>query len=46
MRYVVHVAHVGEKREAYWVLMGKSEGNTTGKTRNRWEDTFKIIFKK
>jgi hypothetical protein len=32
MRWAVHVAHVGESRGVYRVLVGKAEGDTTWKT--------------
>ena len=37
MRWAGHVAHMGEEREAYRVLVGKSEGKTPlGRPRHRW----------
>jgi hypothetical protein len=39
-------ALMGERRSAYRVLLGKSEGKRTlGRTRRRWEDNFKIYLK-
>jgi hypothetical protein len=33
MRWVGHVARIGEERKVYKVLVGKPEGKTTGKTK-------------
>jgi hypothetical protein len=33
MRWTGHVARMGEKRNAYRILVGKSEGKITGKTK-------------
>jgi len=39
MRWVGHVACMGEKRNAEGVLVGKSEGKRpSGSYRHRWED--------
>jgi len=39
MRWVGHVACMGEKRNAEGVLVGKSEGKRpSGRYRHRWED--------
>jgi len=39
MTWTGHVAGMGEKRGAYRVLVGKSEGNRPlGRSRHRWED--------
>ena len=39
MRWVVHVAHMGERRGVYRVLVGKPEGKSPlGRLRRRWED--------
>ena len=39
MRRVGHVAHMGEVRGVYRVLLGKPEGRRPlGRTKNRWED--------
>jgi hypothetical protein len=39
MRWAGHVAHMGEERKAYKVLMGKPEGKRPlGKLRHKWED--------
>jgi hypothetical protein len=38
-----YAAHLGEKRNAYRILMGKSEGTITLEIpRRRWEDNFKM----
>jgi hypothetical protein len=43
IRWAMHVARVGERRNAYWVLVGKPEGRRPlGRTRRRWEDNIKI----
>jgi len=43
MRWAGHVACLGERREVYRVLVGKSEGKRSfGKSRSRWEDNIKM----
>ena len=43
MRWAGHVAHMGERRGIYKVLMGKSEGKRPlGRPRRRWEDNIKM----
>jgi hypothetical protein len=43
MRWVGHVARVGERRGAYRVLVEKPEGKRpSGRTRQRWEDNIKM----
>jgi hypothetical protein len=38
-----HVARLGEKRNAYRILVGKPEGKRPlGKTRRRWEDDIRM----
>jgi hypothetical protein len=38
-----HVARLGEKRNAYRILVGKSEGRRPlGRLRHRWVDNIKI----
>jgi len=38
-----HVAHMGERRGVYRVLMGKPEGKRPlGRHRHRWEDNIKM----
>jgi hypothetical protein len=38
-----HVAHTGEKRKAYRVLVGKPEGKRSlWRFRHRWEDNIKM----
>jgi hypothetical protein len=42
MRWVEHVARMGEGRGMYKVLVGKPEGmRTLGRPRRRWEDNIK-----
>jgi hypothetical protein len=39
MRWTGHVAHKGQDRKVYKVLVGKPEGKRTlGRPRRRWED--------
>jgi hypothetical protein len=46
MRWVRHVARMGEKRNAYMILMGKPEGKRSlGRRRCRWVDNIKIDFR-
>jgi hypothetical protein len=46
MRWVRHVARIGEKRGIYRVLVGKPEGKRSlGKLRRRLEDNIKIDLK-
>jgi hypothetical protein len=46
MRWTGHVARMGEKENAYRILVGKSEGNRTlGRTRRRLVDNIKIDLK-
>jgi hypothetical protein len=43
MRWVEHVACMGEERNVYRVFVGKPEGKRRlGRSRRRWEDTIKI----
>jgi hypothetical protein len=43
MRWAGHVAGMGEKRNVYRLLVGKSEGKRPlGRTRRRWIDNIKI----
>ena len=43
MRWVGHVARMGEKRVVYRVLVGKTEGKRQlGRSRRRWEDNIKL----
>jgi hypothetical protein len=43
MRLAGHVARMGEKRNAYNILLGKPEGNRPlGRPRRRWEDNIKM----
>ena len=43
MRLAVHVAHMGERRGIYRILVGKPEGKRLlGRPRHRWEDNIKV----
>jgi hypothetical protein len=43
MRWVSHVARMGEERGVHWVLVGKPEGKRpSGRPRHRWEDNIKM----
>jgi len=43
MRWVRHVARIGERRGVYRVLVGKPEGKRPlGRPRRRWEDGIKV----
>jgi hypothetical protein len=43
MKLAEHAARMGEKRKAYWILVGKQEGKRPlGRHRCRWEDNIKI----
>jgi hypothetical protein len=43
MRWAVHVAWIGEKKNAYRILMEKPEGKRPlGRPRRRWLDSIKI----
>jgi hypothetical protein len=39
MRWAVHVAHTGERRGVYRVVVGKPKGKRSlGRSKIRWED--------
>jgi hypothetical protein len=43
MRWAGHVARVGEKRDAYRILVGRPEGRTSfGRPRSRWQNNIKM----
>jgi hypothetical protein len=43
MRWLGHVAHIGDRRGAYRDLVGRADGNRPlGRPRRRWEDNIKI----
>jgi len=47
MRWPGHVAHMGERRGAYWDLVGKHEGNRPlGRPRHRQENNITIDLQK
>jgi hypothetical protein len=46
MRWVGHVARMGEGRGVYRALVGRPEGKRPlGRPRNRWEDNIKLDFR-
>jgi len=43
LRWVGHVAHMGERRGVYRILVGKPEGRRPlGRPRHRWENNIKM----
>jgi hypothetical protein len=43
MRWAVHLAHMGEKRSAYRLLVGKPEGKRPlGRPRRRWVNNIRM----
>jgi hypothetical protein len=43
VRWAGHLAHMGERRGVYRVLVGKLEGKRSlGRPRCRWEDNIKV----
>jgi hypothetical protein len=45
MKWAGHVARMGEKRNAYRLLVGKPEENRPlGKPRRRWVDLLEIVW--
>jgi hypothetical protein len=43
MRWAGHVAHMGERRGVYKILVGKPEGKQQlGRPRCRWDDNIKM----
>jgi hypothetical protein len=43
MRWAVHIAHMGERRGAYRIFVGRPEGGRPlGRPRHRWEDNIKV----
>jgi hypothetical protein len=46
MRWAGHVAHMGEVRGVYNILVGRPEGRRPlGRPRRRWEDNIKMDFR-
>jgi hypothetical protein len=46
MRWAGHVARMGEKKYAYRILVGKSEGKRPlGRSGCRWVDNIKMVFR-
>jgi hypothetical protein len=44
-RWAWHVAHIGVRRDVYWVLVGKPEGRRPlGSPRHRWEDNISVMI--
>jgi hypothetical protein len=41
-RWAGHVARMGERRGAYWSLVGKFERRLLGRPGYRWEDKIKV----
>jgi hypothetical protein len=47
MRWLRHVARIGERIGTYRVLLGNPEGNSYfGRLRRRWENNIKMDLKK
>jgi hypothetical protein len=47
VRWAWHVARIGEKRDAYRILVGKPEGKRpVGRLRHRRQDSIKINLRK
>ena len=47
MRWAGHIAHLGERRVTYRVLVGKTKGKIPlGRPRRKWEDNIKIELQK
>jgi hypothetical protein len=47
MKFAGHVAYMGKKRNAYWILMGKTKGNRPlGRSRCRWKDNIEMDLRK
>jgi hypothetical protein len=45
MRWARHVAHMGEKRSAYRILVGRPEGRRLlGRPRRKWKDNIKMVL--
>jgi hypothetical protein len=45
MRLAGHVANIGERRDAYRVLVAGPEGRiSSGRPRQRWEENIKIVL--
>jgi len=42
MRWAGHVSSMRERRGAYTILMGRSEGRPLGRPGRRWEDNIKM----
>jgi hypothetical protein len=45
LRWVGHIAHMGERRDVCRGLVGKSEGKRPlGSPRRKWEDNFDVVL--
>jgi hypothetical protein len=45
MRWAGHIAHMGEGRGVYGILVGKPEGKRPlGRPRHRWEDNIRMTL--
>jgi hypothetical protein len=46
IRWAGHVARLGEKRNAYMILVGKPEGKRPlGRLKCRWEDNIRMVLR-
>jgi hypothetical protein len=46
MRWMGHVARIGEMRNAYKILVGKPEGKRPlGRLRHKWEVNIRVVLK-
>jgi hypothetical protein len=46
MRWAGHVAHMGDKRNAFRILVGTPEGKRPlGRPKDRWKDNIKIYLR-
>ena len=47
MRWAGHIARMAERRNVYWVLVGKPEGKRSlARPRRRWKDNIKTVLQK
>jgi hypothetical protein len=46
MKWTGNIVRMGEKRNAYWVLLGKLEGKRPlGRPTFRWADNMKMVLR-